>query len=49
MNTMKIEIRKSDGRWTVNGKHYSELNDQEQRFMDDFFREVKIEKSINQN
>ena len=45
---MKIEICQSYGRWTVNGKPFSELNAQEQKFMDDFFREVKLKESINQ-
>lgn len=46
MVIMKIEIVLKDSKWTVNGKQCSELNPQEQKFMDDFFREVKI-KSIN--
>lgn len=46
----KIEIQHSNGKWTVNGKTYNQLNAQEQKFMDDFFREVKIEQEtyINQ-
>lgn len=40
---MKIEIRKKDNRWTVNNKELSEMNAEEKKFMDDFFREVKIE------
>ncbi len=39
---MKIEITKTNGKWLVNGKSYQELNFQEKKFMDDFFREVKI-------
>lgn len=39
---MKLEIIFKDGRWLVNGKRLHELNAQEQKFMNDFFREVKI-------
>lgn len=39
---MKIEIRKSDGRWTVNGKSLSEMNQEEQLFMDEFFKTMKL-------
>jgi len=41
----KIEILHSNGKWTVNGKTFDELNAQERKFMDDFFREVKIMQS----
>jgi hypothetical protein len=40
---MKLEIEFKDARWLVNGKRLGELNSQEERFMDDFFREVKME------
>lgn len=40
---MKLEITLQDNRWLVNGKKLSELNPQEERFMNDFFREVKIQ------
>lgn len=39
---MKLEIIFKDGRWTVNGKRLHELNPQEERFINDFFREVKL-------
>lgn len=42
---MKINIRESDGRWTVNNKPLSEMNAEEKQFMNDFFREVKLEKA----
>lgn len=46
---MKLEITKKECRWLVNGKPYSELNDREQRFMDDFFREVKLGEVVHKN
>lgn len=42
---MKIEIVNTNGRWLVNGKTFCNLSLQERRFMDDFFREVKLEKA----
>lgn len=42
---MQIDIKNKNGKWTINGKPYSELNPQEKQFMDDFFREVKISQS----
>ena len=43
---MKVDIKIANGKWTANGKTYSELNEKEKQFMDQFFKEVKI-KSIN--
>lgn len=39
---MRLSITRINGKWLVNGKPYAELNLQEQKFMDDFFREVKL-------
>lgn len=40
---MKIEILHANGKWSVNGKTFNELNTQEQKFMNDFFMEMKIQ------
>lgn len=45
---MKIEILKTNGKWLTNGKPYEQLNPNEKKFMDAFFKELKIN-SINQN
>ncbi|MGG5486291.1 hypothetical protein [Gaetbulibacter sp. PBL-D1] len=47
MDYFKIEIEHKNGRWLTNGKPYEALSLKEKKFMDDFFREVKL-KSINQ-
>lgn len=39
---MKITIECKDGMWLVNDKRLAELNEFESRFMNDFFREVKM-------
>jgi hypothetical protein len=39
---MKLEIVNTNGKWIVNGKTYEELNYMEKKFMDEFFREVKL-------
>lgn len=39
---MKIEIILKDGRFLVNGKRLQDLSDVESGFMNDFFREVKL-------
>lgn len=44
---MKIEISFIDSRWLVNGKRLSEMNHDEQVFMDNFFREMKTESYQN--
>ncbi len=43
---MKIEIKLENGRWTVNGKTLDQLNMQEQKFMDEFFTQVKLGETI---
>ncbi|MBD0822610.1 hypothetical protein [Aestuariibaculum marinum] len=44
---MKIEIKKTNGRWTLNGKQYHELENLEKTFMDGFFKHLKTN-TINQ-
>lgn len=44
---MKIEISFIDSRWLVNGKRLSEMNNDEQVFMDNFFREMKTDSYQN--
>lgn len=39
---MRLEITFKHGRWLVNGKRLQDLNHDEKIFMDDFFREMKI-------
>lgn len=46
---MTYHIVFKDGRWTVNGKRYEDLNHDEKIFMDDFFREVKINHNNGNN
>jgi hypothetical protein len=41
---MKVEILKSNGKWTVNGKPYSELTFSEKKFFDEFIIAMKWEK-----
>ncbi|CAL67444.1 hypothetical protein GFO_2488 [Christiangramia forsetii KT0803] len=36
-------IEHTQGRWLVNGKRTNELNVMEQRFMNEFFRNIKPE------
>lgn len=43
---MIIEVAKERCKWVVNGKPYSQLNIQEKRVMDDFFRELKIQSDL---
>lgn len=43
---MKFEILHTKGKWTVNGKTFNELNAQEQKFMNDFFIEMKIDSEL---
>lgn len=38
---MVMVIEHAQGRWLVNGKRLNELSKLEQRFMNDFFKEVK--------
>ncbi len=44
---MKIEISFINSRWLVNGKRLSEMNHDEQVFMDNFFREMKTDSYQN--
>ena len=46
---MKIEIKHSNGKWTVNGKSFDKLNTEEKKFMDGFFKEVKVLKDMPVN
>lgn len=39
---MKMEVKLAKGKWTVNGKQLSEMNLYETKFMDEFFKEMKI-------
>lgn len=42
---MKMHIEKINCKWVVNGKPINEMNDMESKFMNDFFREMKIKDS----
>lgn len=42
METTSMHIKKHNGKWTINGKNLSEMNALERKFLEDFFREVKI-------
>ena len=42
---MKINIKVKEGFWQVNGKPLKECNFMEREFMNNFFRELKYEKS----
>jgi len=44
---MKMKIIKKQSRWLVNGKRLENLNAQEQGFMNDFFRETKLEEEVS--
>ena len=39
---MQLDIKLKDGKLSVNGKHLSELDTKEREFMNQFFKEVKI-------
>lgn len=43
---MTITIKKTDGRWLVNNKPYSELNFSEMMFFDEFLRSVRSEQLV---
>lgn len=43
---MKLEIKLSFGKWTVNGKQLHELNQDERNFMNAFFREMKLQEPV---
>jgi hypothetical protein len=38
---MELRIELIDGRWTVNGKKLSEMSEQEARFLNEFFQELR--------
>jgi hypothetical protein len=40
---MSITIKRENGKWLVNGKPYNELNFTEQKFLNQFFIELKLE------
>lgn len=40
---IKFEIKKIDTLWTVNGKRYSELTQQEREYLNLFFKHIKKE------
>ena len=42
---MKINIKVKKGFWQVNGKPLKECNFMEREFMNNYFRELKYEKS----
>lgn len=39
---MKIDIKMKNGKWVVNGKTYKDLDHEEKKFMDEFFKNIKI-------
>ena len=43
---MKLEIKLSFGKWTVNNKPLNELDTNERNFMNAFFREMKLQEPI---
>lgn len=45
MKGLTLEIKFTDGRWLVNGKRLADLSDQEREFMNNFFKEVKLEEA----
>lgn len=46
---MQIEIKNTDGKWTLNGKPYAEMNLIEREFFHRFLNEVRIENGIGFN
>ena len=43
---MIIEIKRTNGRWLINGKPYSEINDEEKEFFDSFIIFMKQQNII---
>ena len=39
---MKVEIKRVNAKWLINGKEYNDASYQERIFLNHFFREVKI-------
>ncbi len=33
---MRIEVKKTDGKWLINGKTYDKISDKEKTFFDEF-------------
>lgn len=46
---MVIEIKKTDGKWLVNGKLYADLIGAEKQFFDEFITEMKYNYEENKN
>lgn len=47
-----VSIKQTNGKWTLNGKSYEKMDPIEKRFMNNFFKEVKVSQEnnyINQN
>lgn len=44
---MTIKIMFNNGRWLVNDKKLEEMNHDEQKFMDSFFKAIKEDQLIN--
>ena len=40
---MKMEIRKIDGKWLINGKPYDQVSDEEKKFFNEFLLFMKWE------
>ena len=39
---MRITIKKVNGKWEVNGKHYNQLQGVEKKFFDEFVTAMKL-------
>ena len=46
---MKIKIKLKKGKWTVNGKPYKEMSDEEKDIFDGFIKHMKESKIINKD
>lgn len=46
LNKVTMIVEKTNGRYTVNGKSLSEMNQIEQKFLNDFFQEVRQKESL---
>ncbi|WP_299153130.1 hypothetical protein [uncultured Christiangramia sp.] len=45
MRGLTLEIKFTDGRWLVNGKRLANLSEQEREFMNNFFKELKLQEA----